>query len=304
MLPAAQLSTDARTAVPHEVQQLVVIDYRAMQNSSTAMSLRDHIMPAELKQFDEALRKSGMNGGNEFDQLVDQLAFALFRPKGKESDSLLSTVGIAQGQFPMQEIMANLHKQHIKPTLVRTNKLYPMGKTGMVACFVDSGTMVFGSAEAVSKALDARDGVSANLLTNSTMMEAMKAVDSSSLWSVLDQKGTQTMIKQVMGEAGSVTDYDAVRKRLQVSWYSMDFQHGVKFNLTLSTGDTFAAATLSSLLNAAVTVRKMSGSEAEKQALSETRVTSDAGRLSVHFSASDSSFHNLLQSSLFRSMVR
>ena len=30
LLPAAQLSTDARTAIPHNVQQLVVIDYRAM----------------------------------------------------------------------------------------------------------------------------------------------------------------------------------------------------------------------------------------------------------------------------------
>ena len=47
---AAQLSTDARTAIPHEVQQLVVIDYRAMQNSSTAMELRDRVMPPDLKQ--------------------------------------------------------------------------------------------------------------------------------------------------------------------------------------------------------------------------------------------------------------
>jgi hypothetical protein len=31
---AAQLSTDARSAIPHDVQQLVVIDYRAMQNST------------------------------------------------------------------------------------------------------------------------------------------------------------------------------------------------------------------------------------------------------------------------------
>ena len=33
LAPAAQLSTDARGAIPHDVQQLVVIDYRAMQNS-------------------------------------------------------------------------------------------------------------------------------------------------------------------------------------------------------------------------------------------------------------------------------
>ena len=35
---AAQLATDARGAIPHDVQQLVVIDYRAMQNSTAAMN--------------------------------------------------------------------------------------------------------------------------------------------------------------------------------------------------------------------------------------------------------------------------
>jgi hypothetical protein len=38
--PAAQLSTDARTAVPHDVQQLVAIDYRAMENSTSATELK------------------------------------------------------------------------------------------------------------------------------------------------------------------------------------------------------------------------------------------------------------------------
>ena len=306
LAPAAQLSTDARTAIPHEVQQLVVIDYRAMQNSNAAMGLRDRVMPPELKQFDGALRKSGLNGSGDFDQLVEQLAFALFRTQNSAGDSgdQLSTVGIAQGQFPLQDILANMRKQKIKPTLVRTNKLYAMGKTGMVACFVDSSTMIFGSADTVGKALDARDGVASNLLTNSTMMDAMKTVDSAPLWSILDQKGTETMMKQVLGEAGSVTDYETVKKRLLASWYSMDFQHGVKFDLTLSTGDSFTAATLSSLLNAAVMVRKLSGTDAEKQALSATAIQSDAGRLSVHFATTDGEFNSLLQSPLFQSMVR
>ena len=85
------------------------------------------------------------------------------------------------------------------------------------------------------------------------------------------------MMKQMLGEAGSVTDFETVRKRLQASWYGMDFQHGVKFDLTISTGDTFAAATVSSLLTAAVMLRKMSGSDAEKQALSATNIASDVG---------------------------
>lgn len=164
--------------------------------------------------------------------------------------------------------------------------------------------MVFGSIEAVQKALDARDGVANSLLTNNSMMDAMKTVDYEPLWSILDQKGTQTMMRQILGEAGSITDFETVRKRLVASWYGMDFQHGVKFNLTLSTGDSFASATLSSLLNAALMVRKLSGSEAEKQALAATSISSDSGKLSVHFATSDSEFNALLQSPLFQSMVR
>jgi hypothetical protein len=127
---AAQLSTDARGAIPREVQQLVVIDYRAMQNSQSAMDLRDRVMPPELKQLDEALAKSGLNENHD----VDQLAFALFRPS-PGSDSLL-TVGVAQGQFSVAEIAANFRKQKIKPSMVRTNSIYPMTKAGMVLCFV------------------------------------------------------------------------------------------------------------------------------------------------------------------------
>ena len=296
--PAAQLSTDARTAIPHDVQQLVAIDYHAMENSPSAMGLRERVMPPELKRFEDALHKSGLNENHD----VESLVFALFRPSN--TGERLDTVGVAQGQFSVQEIMANFRKQQVKAKLVRANRVYPLAKTGMVVCFVDPSTMVFGDEDAVLKALDARDGLIPNLLTNGLMMDAMKAVDSEPLWSILDQKGTQTMMKQVLGEAGSLTDYESVQKRLLGSWYSMNFQHGVKFDLTISTGDTFAAATLSSLLTAALMVRKMSGSDAEKQALSATSISSDSGRLAIHFATSDAQFSSLLQSPLFKGMVR
>ena len=294
---AAQLSTDARNAIPHDVQQLVAIDYHTMENSTAATDLRNRVMPPELKRFEEALEKSGLNENHD----VEQLAFALFRPK--EGDEKLETVGIAQGQFSVTDIMANFKKQKVKATLVRTNKLYPMAKTGMVICFVDPSTMVFGDPDAVTKALDARDGIAPSMLNNAPMMDAMKSVDSEPLWSILDKKGTQTMMGQILAEAGSGADFDSVKKRLQGSWYSMDFQHGVKFDLTISTGDQFASATLSSLLTAAVTVRKMSGTEAEKQALTATSFASDSGRMSVHFATSDSEFSSLLQSPLFTSVM-
>ena len=295
---AAQLTTDARGAIPHDVQQLVVIDYHAMQNSPAAMDLRNRVMPPELKQFDDALSHSGLNENHD----VDELAFALFRPS--PGSDALQTVGIAQGQFDTQTILANFRRQKVKVTMVRTNSVYPMSRTGMVLCFVDPSTMIFGDRDAVTKALDARDGMAASLLTNGSMMNAMQSVDTYPLWSILDDKGTQTMMKQLMGDqAGSVTDFDSVRKRLEASWYSMDFQHGVRFDLTIQTGDTFTAATISSLLSAAVMVRKMSASDAEKQALNDTDIGSSSGNLTIHFATSNTEFDSLLQSPLFKSMV-
>jgi len=291
------LSGDARAAIPHQVQQLVVIDYKAMQNSSAAMELRDRVMPPDLKQFDNALRKSGLNDNHD----VDQLAFALFRTSS--AGDQLDTVGIAQGQFDTASIIANFRKQKIAGKLVRTNRTYPLARTGFVLCFVDPSTMVFGSPEAVKAALDVRDGLSPSVLTNAPIMDAMRTIDYSPLWSILDKKGTQVMMKQVLGEAGSVTDYESVKKRLESSWYGMDFQHGVKFDLTIATGDTFAAATVSSLLSAAILYKRMSGNETEKAALAATDISSNSGRLTVHFAASDNDFNSLLKSSLFQSMV-
>jgi hypothetical protein len=295
---AAQLSSDARAAIPHEVQQMVVIDYRIMQNSPTAMELRGQVMPPELKQLEEALRKSGLNDNND----LEQLAFVLYRSGSGSED--VHTVGIAQGQFPVQDVLANFKKQKVKATVVRTNKIYPMGKTGMSVTFLDESTMIFGSLSAVKEALDARDGVTPSLLTNAQVMDSMRSVDSEPLWSVLDQKGTQTMMKQVLGEAGSVADFDTVKKRMLASYYTMNFQHGVKFDMSVVTGDSFAAATVSSLLNAAVLYKKMSGTETDKAALDDTSISSSSGKLDVHFAATDSQFNSLLKTPMFQSMVR
>ncbi len=277
--PAAQLSTDARGAIPHDVQQFVVIDYQAMQNSTAAMNLRNRVMPPELKQFDEALSHSRL--WNDKPRLW--MSWPLRSSGRRRAATRCRPWESPRASSTRRRFWPTSEAQKVKATLVRTNSLYPMAKTGIVLCFVDPSTMIFGSKDAVIKALDARDGMAASLLTNSPLMSAMQSVDSSPLWSILDDKGTQTLMKQLLGEAGSLTDYDTVKKRLVASWYAMDFQHGVRFDLTIETGDSFAAATISSLLSAAVMVRKMSATDTEKTALNETSIDSSSGKLDRPF---------------------
>lgn len=295
---AAQLDGDARGVIPKDIQQLVAVDYRAMQNSPAAMQLKSRVMPPELKSLEEALKTSGLNENND----VESLAFANFRYAN--SGEITRIIGVAQGQFPLDDIMANFKKKKIKPMIVRANKLYPMGASGMQVVFLSASTMVFGQGPALKDALASRDGLAPSLLTNNTMLDMMTSVDREPIWSILDQKGTQTMMRGVMGQASQVADYETVKKRLLSSWYTMDFQNGVKFNLTVLTPDTFSAATMASLLNAAALYKKMSGTDTEKTAIDATTIDSQQGKLNVNFATSDSQFASLLQSPLFRSVVQ
>lgn len=294
---AAQLSGDARAAIPKDVQQLIVVDYRAMQNSEAAMNLKARVLPPELKQLETALKSSGLNDNHD----VDDLAFAAFRTSNAGDSTKI--VGIAQGQFSLPDILANFKKQKVKATKLRNNLIYPMGASGMLVSFLNPTTMVFGSSDSIKYALDARDGLAQSLLNNDAMMQQMSIVDSEPIWSILDQKGTQMMMRGVLGEAAQLADYDTVKKRLTASRYTMNFNNGVKFNLDVVTPDTFTAATMSSLLNAAAMYKKVSGTAAEKAAIDNTSIDSNSGTLQVRYSSSDSQFSSLLQSPLFQSVV-
>jgi hypothetical protein len=294
---AAQLGGDARAAIPKDVQQLIAVDYRAMQNSDAAMNLKARVLPPELKQLETALKSSGLNDNHD----VDELAFASFRtPTSGENTKI---VGLAQGQFSLPDILASFKKQKVKATKLRDNLIYPMGASGMLVSFLNPTTMVFGSSDSIKYALDARDGLAPNFLTNDSMMQQMSIVDTEPIWSILDQKGTQMMMRGVLGEASQLADYDTVKKRLNGSRYTMNFNNGVKFNLDVVTPDTFTAATMSSLLNAAAMYKKVGGTAAEKAAIDNTTIDSNAGTLQVRFAASDSQFASLLQSPLFQSVV-
>jgi len=292
---AAQLGNDAKASIPKDVQQVIVVDYRAMQNSSAAMALKDRVLPPELKRLETALKTSGL----KVDQDADTLAFAAF--KSGDGNRI---VGIAEGQFHTGAIMANFIKNKTKVEAYRDNRIYPLGSAGMSVCFLNQTTMVFGERMAVHAALDARDSIIPNFLQNGDMVNEMAAVDSKAVWSLLDQNGTQTMMKSVLGQASQLADYDTVKNRMKSSRYTMDFQNGVKFDMAVVMSDTFTAATAATLMKGVALMRKNSGSPLEKSALDNTTIDSNSGTLTVDYSSSDSQFASLLSSPLFQSVVK
>jgi hypothetical protein len=163
---------------------------------------------------------------------------------------------------------------------------------------------LIGKGKAVKDAMDARDGMIPDFLSNSDMVNEMGIVDSKAVWSLLDAKGTQTMMKGVLGDAAQLADYDTVKNRMKSSRYTMDFQNGVKFDMAVVMSDTLTAATAATLMKGVSIMRKTSGSPLEKSALDQTTIDSNAGTLTVAYSSTDSQFASLLTSPLFQSVVK
>jgi len=290
----AALGTAAGTAIPSDVQQIITVDYRQLAQSPTALALKGKVLPDNLKNLETALRSVGVDP----DKDVDSLTFAAFRIK----DQGVRVIGIAQGQFSRVKIIKKMRAQKIKPTKYHTSFLYPMGG-GMEVVFLDNFSMLFGDEGAVHASLDARDGSTLSLASNSQMSDLVSSAADGAVWSVLDATGTQNMMRSTLGDAARLADYETVKKRLLGSFYTMDFSHGVKFDLSVVTADSMTAATMSSLLRAGVLFKKINATGAEKTALESVTVDSDSSQLLVHFKADDEKFQSLLESPMFASIT-
>jgi hypothetical protein len=291
---AMPLNSSARTCVPADLLQLISVDYRALKDSPTAMALKQQLMPDNIKQFEVALKNIGLDP----DKDVDTLTFASFRA-GKQG---VKTVGIAAGPFNMKAVLKKMKLQKFVPKKYGTAEIYPMDG-GFVMSFLDDSTLLFGDSTSIKVALDTRDGQVLGLDTNGDMADMMSSVDSAPVWSILDQAGTQNMMRSAMGDASKVADYETVKKRLMGSRYTMNFNSGVNFDLTVITSDSMTAGTMSSLVKAGIMLKKMSATPAEKIAVENTTVDSDGSNLSVHFKASDQQFQSLMHSELFAAVT-
>jgi hypothetical protein len=288
------LNSSGRSAIPADVQQLISVDYRAIKDSPTAMALKQQLLPDNIKQFENALKKIGLDP----DKDVDTLTFASFRT-GKQG---IKTVGVAAGPFNMKAVLKKMKLEKFTPKKHGQSDVYPMDG-GFYMTFLDDSTLIFGDVTALYAALDTKDGKTLGLDTNGNMADMMSSVDSSPVWSILDAEGTQNMMHSALGDASKIADYETLKKRLNGSRYTMNFDSGVKFDLTVLTSDSVTAGTVSSLMKGFLLYKKMSATPAEKVATENTTVDSDGSNVGVHFKASDPQFQSLMHSDLFAAVT-
>ncbi len=294
MANAIPLGSSARSCIPADLLQLISVDYRTIKDSPTAMAMKQQLMPDNIKEFEAALKSIGLDPEKD----VDSLVFASFR-SGKQG---VKTIGVASGPFNMKKILKKMKLQNYKPKKYGNSQIYPMDG-GFVMSFLDDSTLLFGDSTATHVALDTLGGTQLSLDTNGTMADMMSNVDSFPVWSILDQQGTQNMMHSAMGDASKIPDYENLKKRLLGSRYSMDFNGGVNFDMTVVTADVPTASTVTSAMKGYMLFKKVSASPAEKVAVENTSVDSDGSNVNMHFKANDQQFQSLMHSELFAAVT-
>ena len=292
---AAPLSNNARTVIPQAIQQIISVDYRELRDSAVASALKAQVIPDNVKQFESALRSVGIDPERD----AEQITFVSYRgPK-----NVVYHVGIAQGAFQQKDFLAKAKAKNIKPQKYLLANIYSMG-AGFQMVFLDPITILFGENTAIKGAIDVRDNGAASLAANDTIDDLITSIDTAPVWSVLDQTGTQSMARSALGQAGSLANFDVVKKRLLASDYIMNFNNGVTFDLTIKASDNVSAASLSGLMKAGILLRQMTGSSSEKLALENTTVNSSDDLVQMHFATDDQRFQALMKSDLFTAVSR
>jgi hypothetical protein len=292
---ASPVGSSARTVIPSQVQQIISVDCQALSKSNAALAFKAQVLPRRLKEFETVLKSVGVNPDSD----LESLTFVLFH----DGEQKLRMMAVASGILPSGMILKKLHQQSLIPVQYRGYDIYALSNK-MSLTLVDDNTLLLGDESALRTAVDVRGGGIPALNTNSHIGDMIGLVQGASVWSVLDQRGSQGMVMSAVGDTDKLPEYETIKNSLLDTHYAITFSNGLHFDLQMTTSDPATSAKLAYLLKHGALFRKVSAAPEEKSALASLKVNIDKTSLQMHFQANSKEFEQLLRSQFFASAMK
>lgn len=290
---ASPLTSTAKRWLPSQSQQVIAVDQAALRNSELAGSMREQFSPQDLKLVAQDLKQVGVDLETE----VSTLTFVTVRAKAGDLRSLL----IAQGNFANKAAVLKKNKTAFR--IYRKRTIYSL-KNGADLVLADTNTAIIGDSTAVRMSIDADADSSKSANSRKDLLDMMAAVDSGQVWSILDAEGSRYMLRNSLGKASELADFDAIRNRILGTHYTADLAKNLRLNMSLITSDSVTAATLASLLKAGIVLKKLNAAADEKLALESLLVQTDAARVNVRMQMESERAQRLMNSDLFAGLMQ
>lgn len=294
------LSTAVLGMFPQQVGEFAYADMKSARKYSWFPQLRDQILPARFRQFEQFLASAGVDPNTQ----VDEVAWAgITAPKSGGEE----IVGVAMGLFDPNSAEAKFKQQKLPSYDVKGYHLYSFG-SGVAAndilfVFIDSNTAAFGHRPALEQLIDVRMGAAPSLLQNDKLYPLIHDTNGNGIiWAVLDQNYTHLAMTQLLPQANQFPQAATIINRMQAMTISVDADSGVdaKFQAVCSSPDD--ANMLSAALQAGVMYRKyqeQQSNPALASALDQIRVTPAGDRLTVDAPVSQDQILSLIRSKVF-----
>lgn len=304
---AGTLSTDVISMFPKNTGEFAYADLRQARALSWFPQLKQQMIPARFKQFEQLLTSAGADPNSQ----VEELAWALVPSGLGNSATAVPTdeevVGVALGAYQPDSTEAYFKAKKLAVVKVRNFSLYAFGggtgPSDLFFVFIDANTAAFGQRQQLKKLIAVRFGEEEGLLSNTDLSPLILQANGKSLvWAVLDAPYTRLAMQQLAPETAQFPQTQQLVGKLRALTIEFAASSGVQahFEAVCATPDD--ANTFAALLQAGVLYQRYQvGSTNPDMAamLDQASILPSGDRLEVRLSLTDDQVLGLIKRNTF-----
>jgi len=297
---AGSLSTGVIGMFPKQTGEFAYADLKTARKYSWFPALRDQLLPARFRQFEQFLTSAGVDPNAQ----VDELAWGGMPVTSGGSEDVM---GIAMGTFNPSSSEDHFKQQKLPMIQFQGYHLYAFGSgTGasdILFVFLDSNTAAFGNRPALEKLIDVRMGGSESLLSNDRLLPLITEENGSGMvWAVLDNTYTHVAMQQLIPQANQFPQAVAIINRLHAMTINFDADSGLTARFQAVCDSVDDANLLSAALQAGLMYRRYQEAQNNPdfaRLLDSIQVQPSGDRLKVNASMSEEQISSLIRTRVF-----
>lgn len=307
---AGSLSAAVIGMFPQNVGEFAYADLRQARTLAWFPQLKEQMLPARFKQFEQFLASAGIDPNSQ----VEELAWALIPaalPAGAARDTAVPTseqvVGVALGAFRPESAEAYFKAQKLPVVKVRTYSLYAFGSgsgaTDLFFCFIDSNTAAFGQRQELEKLIAVRYGEQPGLPNNTELAPLISQANGSGVvWAVMSAPYARLAMQQLTPQVAQFPQAQQLLGKLRALTLEMVTGSGIEARFLAVCATPDDANTFAALLQAGLLYQRYQAANSNPELaalLDQARIAPLGDRLDVRLKLTDDQVVGLIRRNTF-----
>jgi hypothetical protein len=304
---AGSLSTDVIGMFPKNVGEFAYADLKQARSLSWFPQLKQQMLPARFKQFEQLLTSAGVDPNSQVEELVWALVPGdmASNPNAVPTDE--EVVGVALGSYQPDSAEAYFTAKKLPVVKVRNFSLFAFGggtgPTDLFFVFIDASTAAFGQRQQIERLIAVRNGDEQGLLTNSDLSPLiLQANGSGMVWAVLNAPYTRLAMQQLTPTVQQFPQAQQLATKLRALTIEFTGGSGIQVFFEAVCAGPDDANTFAALMQAGILYQRYTVSSSNPDLasmLDQASIVPAGDRLQVRFTLTDNQVAGMIQHNTF-----